>query len=162
MEETRRHKRNSEEYQLLLIEGSFKEVHSQSYKMYKQYLSEDFKSLLENTDSYILASMLQHEFSVQIKGKCDGNIEKYKSIKARDDIFVLLKVGNCHSEDEVRRISISWTTNAKPCDSSLRLERQALCHCEPRSGVAIQYSNHLDCFVVLRTPRNDGKSLLNF
>ena len=71
---------DAKEYQLLLIEGSFKEVHSQSYKMYKQYLSEDFKSLLENTDSYILASMLQHEFSVQIKGKCDGNIEKYKEI----------------------------------------------------------------------------------
>ena len=103
-------------------------------------------------------------------------------------VFVLLKVGNCHSEDEVRRISISWTTNANPCDSSLRSERHVLCHCEPRSGVAIQYLfqpnkilkqvqddairnfrnelfnlstiqlKNLDCFVVLRTPRNDRKS----
>ena len=42
--------------------------------------------------------------------------------------FVLLKVENCHSEDEVRRISISWLAGAKPCDSSLRSERQTLCH----------------------------------
>ena len=35
---------------------------------------------------------------------------------------------NCHSEDEVRRISISWLAGAKPCDSSLRSERQTLCH----------------------------------
>ena len=33
-----------------------------------------------------------------------------------------------HSEDEVRRISISWLAGAKPCDSSLRSERQTLCH----------------------------------
>ena len=120
-----------------------------------------------------------------------------------------MEVISCHSEDEVRRISISWETNANPCDSSLRSERQVLCHtaldavsqelsfssitfpssstegrrssllksnrldsqpfrlrmterthchCEPRSGVAIQYPKHLDCFVVLRTPRNDGKN----
>ena len=119
------------------------------------------------------------------------------------------KIISCHSEDEIRRISISWETNANPCDSSLRSERQVLCHtaldavsqelsfssitfpssstegrrssllksnrldsqpfrlrmterthchCEPRSGVAIQYPKHLDCFVVLRTPRNDGKN----
>ena len=39
-----------------------------------------------------------------------------------------MEVISCHSEDEIRRISISWTTSAKPCDSSLRSERQVLCH----------------------------------
>ena len=123
-----------------------------------------------------------------------------------------LKEENCHSEDEVRRISISWLAGAKPCDSSLRSERQALCHtaldavsqelsfssitfpssstegrrssllksnrvdsqpfrlrmterthchCESRSGVAIQYPKYQDCFVVLRTPRNDGNEPFN-
>ena len=38
------------------------------------------------------------------------------------------KINTCHSEDEIRRISISWETNANPCDSSLRSERQVLCH----------------------------------
>ena len=38
------------------------------------------------------------------------------------------KIISCHSKDEIRRISISWKTNANPCDSSLRSERQVLCH----------------------------------
>ena len=38
------------------------------------------------------------------------------------------KINTCHSEDEIRRISISWETNANPCDSSFRSERQVLCH----------------------------------
>ena len=147
------------------------------------------------------------------------------------------KIISCHSEDEIRRISIFWETNANPCDSSFRSERQVLCHtaldavshkysaftsspcdrgsesamtipilplevgathvenlqagiempslfplleergrvrcqsagffamisrhCEPRSGVAIQHPKHLDCFVVLRTPRNDCNELFN-
>ena len=39
-----------------------------------------------------------------------------------------LKVISCHSEDEIRRISISWATGANPCDPSLRSGRQTLCH----------------------------------
>ena len=36
---------------------------------------------------------------------------------------------------------------SSPCDSSLPSERQVPCHCEPRSGVAIQCPKYLDSFV---------------
>ncbi|MDE7167722.1 MAG: UvrD-helicase domain-containing protein [Clostridia bacterium] len=73
---------DAKEYQLMLIEDIFNKVHQNHYKQYKQYLSSELRSLFDNTDSYIIASMLQHEFSVQIKGRADGNIESYKKIES--------------------------------------------------------------------------------
>ena len=71
------------------------------------------------------------------------------SIRKQGERLIPRKIISCHSEDEIRRISISWATGANPCAPSFRSGRQALCHCEPRSGVAIQYYNHLDCFIFL-------------
>ena len=50
------------------------------------------------------------------------------SIRKQGEGLIPRKIISCHSEDEIRRISISWKTNANPCDSSLRSERQVLCH----------------------------------
>jgi hypothetical protein len=66
--------------------------------------------------------------------------------------FALLKVNNCHSEDEVRRISISWLAGAKPCDSSLRSERQTLCHTAldaVSQELSLSLITYQDCFVFL-------------
>jgi len=50
------------------------------------------------------------------------------SIRKQGEGLIPRKIISCHSKDEIRRISISWKTNANPCDSSLRSERQVLCH----------------------------------
>ena len=67
-------------YQLMLIENvldnSFK---SGKYKTYKPLLSEQMISLFsdETLPRTVLVTMLQHEFSVQIKGRTNGMIEEY-------------------------------------------------------------------------------------
>jgi len=50
------------------------------------------------------------------------------SIRKQGEGLIPRKIISCHSKDEIRRISISWKTNSNPCDSSLRSERQVLCH----------------------------------
>jgi len=50
------------------------------------------------------------------------------SIRKQGEGLIPREIISCHSEDEIRRISISWETNANPCDSSLCSERQVLCH----------------------------------
>ena len=50
------------------------------------------------------------------------------SIRKQGEGLIPREIISCHSEDEIRRISISWEINANPCDSSLCSERQVLCH----------------------------------
>lgn len=47
---------------------------------HKPYLSEDFLSFLESTDRWAIAEMLQHEISVQIKGRAEQDLQKYKKL----------------------------------------------------------------------------------
>ena len=65
--------------QRLLIEESFDTIMSSTYKTYRALLSPQLRGLLDDikdTKGTIL-SMLQHEFSIQIKGRTDSTIEKY-------------------------------------------------------------------------------------
>lgn len=68
---------DAKEYQLMLIENALEEIMDQDYKAYKLYLSQELRTLIENTSKYILCVMLQHEFSIQIKGRADGVFENY-------------------------------------------------------------------------------------
>lgn len=47
---------------------------------HKPYLSPDFAQFLERTDLWAVAEMLQHEISVQIKGRAEQDIQKYKKL----------------------------------------------------------------------------------
>ncbi len=71
---------DAKEYQLMLIEDIYKKIYKEYYKLYKYSLSEGLVQVFEQTDSYIIASMLQHEFSIQIKGRADGSFEDYKKL----------------------------------------------------------------------------------
>lgn len=47
---------------------------------HKPYLSPQFLSFLESTDRWAIAEMLQHEISVQIKGRAEQDLSKYKKL----------------------------------------------------------------------------------
>ena len=82
---------DAKELQRMFIEESLKEVMQSKYKTYRALLSDKLKDLLddEKTPKGILLSMLQHEFSVQIKGRTDGTIEQYYDINSIENAMVL-------------------------------------------------------------------------
>lgn len=46
------------------------------------FLSTDFSLFLEKSDTWAIAEMLQHEISVQIKGRAEQDLSKYKKLPA--------------------------------------------------------------------------------
>jgi len=71
---------DAKEYQLMLIGDSYHEVKNSDYSAYRRALSDDMKAILDNTPENILLSLLQHEFSVQIKGRASGLFENYREL----------------------------------------------------------------------------------
>lgn len=66
--------------QRMLIEDALDKMLDQQYKSFKPLLSKELKSVLDKdrTAKGTLISMLQHEFSIQIKGRTNGTIEEYR------------------------------------------------------------------------------------
>ena len=50
------------------------------YESHAPFLSESFKKFLAETEHWAIAEMLQHEISVQIKGRADQDLSKYKKL----------------------------------------------------------------------------------
>ncbi|WP_080315494.1 UvrD-helicase domain-containing protein [Burkholderia pseudomallei] len=48
---------------------------------HKPFLSPDFIKFFSEADAWLVADMLQHEISVQIKGRADQNLEKYQKLR---------------------------------------------------------------------------------
>lgn len=82
---------DAKDLQRMYIEDSFNEVMWSKYKTYRTLLSDKLKELLDEktTPKGVLFSMLQHEFSVQIKGRTDGTIEQYYDINSIENAMVL-------------------------------------------------------------------------
>ena len=75
----------SKNYQLMLIhEAVEKAISSKRLKTYLPIVSQGVKDLFDEckTNRQALYNMLQHEFSVQIKGRTDCTIDKYYDIKS--------------------------------------------------------------------------------
>ena len=71
---------DSKTYQLMLIDDVVKSaLESNRVKTYRPLISDEVYALFdsEKTDRATLINMLQHEFSVQIKGRTDCSIESY-------------------------------------------------------------------------------------
>jgi hypothetical protein len=51
------------------------------FESHAPFLSESFKSFLSETEHWAIAEMLQHEISVQIKGRADQELGKYKELE---------------------------------------------------------------------------------
>lgn len=70
-------------YQLMFVEKVLNAAKKENLiKTYKPILSEQMRNFFEDDDLSLntLCSILQHEFSVQIKGRTDGTFDSYKEI----------------------------------------------------------------------------------
>jgi len=65
---------------LYAIEGVERALNDE-YKSHLPFLSESFKTFLSETEHWAIAEMLQHEISVQIKGRADQDLGKYKKLE---------------------------------------------------------------------------------
>ena len=91
----------SKGYQLMMIEEAFTQVKEKVWKGYEVICSKEFVDFINNTQISDILDMLQYEISVVIKGRADGNIEKYKQIerpslglplKSNEDKLFVLKI----------------------------------------------------------------------
>lgn len=76
---------DAKEYQFAIIEDVVKKAYdSKTIRTYRPLISNDVRSLFDRevTDLSTLVNMLQHEFSVQIKGRTDFTIESYREIES--------------------------------------------------------------------------------
>lgn len=82
---------DAKEIQRMYIEEALDNVYRSKYKTYRSLLSNNLKSLFDETKTPkgALLSMLQHEFSVQIKGRTNGSIEEYYEIKSIKNAMLL-------------------------------------------------------------------------
>lgn len=64
---------------LYAIEGVERALRDE-YESHAPFLSESFKNFLRETERWAIAEMLQHEISVQIKGRADQDLGKYKKL----------------------------------------------------------------------------------
>lgn len=71
----------AKQYQLLVIQDIYKEISSQFYRTYRPHLSEQLRRTLDNENETSIVNMLQHEFSVQIKGYAAEDFESYKKLR---------------------------------------------------------------------------------
>lgn len=74
---------DSKQYQRLLIEDALNKVFDEKYRTFKPLLSNELITIFEGskTSKGVLLSMLQHEFSIQIKGRTNGTIEEYYKLQ---------------------------------------------------------------------------------
>lgn len=64
---------------LYAIEGVERALRDE-YESHAPFLTESFKKFLAQTEHWVIAEMLQHEISVQIKGRADQDLGKYKKL----------------------------------------------------------------------------------
>lgn len=64
---------------LYAIEGVERALRDE-YESHLPFLSESFRKFLNETEHWAIAEMLQHEISVQIKGRADQDLGKYKKL----------------------------------------------------------------------------------
>lgn len=55
---------------------------SRELPSHKAFLSDDFLKFIESADRWAVAEMLQHEISVQIKGRAEQDLSKYRKLPA--------------------------------------------------------------------------------
>lgn len=70
----------SKEYQRLLIEEVFSQVKNEAWRGFESICSKDFVDFINSTKISSIIDMMQYEISVIIKGRAEGNKEKYLQI----------------------------------------------------------------------------------
>ena len=82
---------DAKKFQRVFIEDAIDSVVTKKYKTYKPLLSNAVNNLFDETATPkgTLISMLQHEFSVQIKGRTNCTIEEYYELSSIKNALVL-------------------------------------------------------------------------
>lgn len=71
----------SKEYQMMMIAESFEEVILKSWGGYSAICSPEFVRFIQSHQTQEIVEILQYEISVVIKGRAEGNKEKYKKLE---------------------------------------------------------------------------------
>ena len=65
----------------MMIEEAYKKVKSSIWNGFECICSDEFVSFISQASESVLLNMLQYEISVVIKGRAEGNMEKYKTLE---------------------------------------------------------------------------------
>lgn len=91
----------AKQYQLLLIQDAYKKINGAVFNTYKYLMSKEAVTFYENEEENKVILMLQHEFSIRIKGMAEGDLERYKKLDSRRNGIPLI---NEADKDFVYRI----------------------------------------------------------
>lgn len=73
----------AKQYQLLLIQDAYNEILNENiFNTFRCLMSEKAVSFFDREEENKIIMMLQYEFSINIKGMSEGDLEKYKKIKS--------------------------------------------------------------------------------
>lgn len=72
---------DSKKFQFELLSMAYHAVTEKSYKTYRNLISEKLRVFLEQEDEMRILLMLQHEFSIRIKGMAHESLDQYKALK---------------------------------------------------------------------------------
>lgn len=67
--------------QALYAREAVDDARKNELESHRPFLSLDFIKFFSEADAWLVADMLQHEISVQIKGRADQNLEKYQKLR---------------------------------------------------------------------------------
>ncbi|MCA8065072.1 UvrD-helicase domain-containing protein [Burkholderia sp. AU31624] len=70
----------SKQVQTLYAREAIDSVIDNEFDSHRPFMSDDFSDFISKTDRWIIADMLCHEISVQIKGRADQDLDKYKKL----------------------------------------------------------------------------------
>ena len=91
--------------QLFFIQEAYTSVYSEAYDTYKYYMSEKCRSFFDTSSVENIVNMLQHEFSIRIKGMASGLLDSYQKTppiengipaESEDDIGFIYRVYNAY------------------------------------------------------------------
>ena len=97
----------SKEYQRLLIEEVYTKVQEETWNGFEAICSDEFIDFINKTDNQNIVDMMQYEISVLIKGRAEGDKDKYLQltrpniglpIKTEEDKMFMLQVYKKYQE----------------------------------------------------------------
>ncbi|MFM0499076.1 UvrD-helicase domain-containing protein [Paraburkholderia caffeinilytica] len=71
----------SKQVQMLYAREAVDSVLAEELESHRPFMTTEFIEFLLQTDRWVLADMLRHEISVQIKGRADQDLDKYKKLQ---------------------------------------------------------------------------------
>lgn len=71
----------SKGYQLMMIEEAYEKVKSETWKGFEVICSHSFAKFINTSPKNLILEMMQYEISVIIKGRADGNQDKYNQLE---------------------------------------------------------------------------------